>query len=312
MDGAVKQRLVGAAVLVVLAVIFLPMVFDGADDRRSESIDLDIPAEPEREFETRVVPLEAPAPIAPIVDPGAIATVDANAPERVDALAGTPDAPAATPASAARAPAAPPAPAPATAPTPTPAPTTTAPAPVAREPAPRADARGRYLVTFGSYGKAENADALVAALKKAGIDARSERVDLDGKPGMRVRSGPFVDRAQAEKVRLLARRARPDAPATVVELDETPTADVPAPAVAARGSGWAVQVGAYQAEADATSQRDKLRGAGFSAYIDTVRTAQGTMHRVRVGPELRRANAETLRGALRSKLGLDGLVVPHP
>ena len=307
MDGSVKQRLVGAAVLVILAVIFLPMVFDGPEETQSEAIDLSIPAAPEREFETRVVPLDPATPVpAPAADPDRIVTIDANAPARTDALAGTPDAPAPTPETAA--------PAPATKAPATKAPAPATPAPAAPTPA-QADAPtpgGRYVVSFGSYAKAENASALVASLKQAGVDARAEPVDVNGQPGMRVRSGPYVDRAQADKARLLAARARPDAPGTIVEVDDTTPAAAAAPAASGRPAGWAVQVGAYQDAADANAQRDKLRGAGFSAYVDTVRTEKGTLHRVRIGPELKRANADAVKASLKAKLGIDGMVVSHP
>ena len=307
MDASVKQRLVGAAVLVVLAVIFLPMVFDGAEDTASQTIDLGIPPEPAREFESRVVPLDpaARSPAAPVPDPNAIVTVDANAPARPDALAGTRDAPVA-PAPVENAP-------PASTPPAAPANPVESDAPAAPASAAAvADARGRYAISFGSYTKRENAQALVASLAKAGISARAEDVEVNGKPGLRVRAGPFVDRAEAERVRLDARRARADAPGTIVEIDEAPKADIAAAATGARVAGWAVQVAAYQDAADAARQRDRLRSAGYSAYVDTVETDRGTMHRVRVGPESVRANAESVRGALKSKLGLDGLVVAHP
>ncbi|HVF35621.1 MAG TPA: SPOR domain-containing protein [Candidatus Saccharimonadia bacterium] len=316
MDASVKQRLVGATVLVVLAVIFLPMVFDGSEESRTESIDLGIPAEPDRDFETRVVPLDAPTPL-PAPDPGTIVTVDANAPDRPDAHAGTDAAPASKPPAALAmtvpkpAPAAPAA-AHAAANTAAPAPAT-ATTPVPESTAPAASARGRYAVSFGSYARADNAVALVASLQQGGVAARAEPVDVNGQPGMRVRAGPFVDRAEAERVRLLAKRARADAPGAIIEIDEARAPDsAPAAADAKPASGWAVQVAAYQAEADATSQRDKLRASGFAAYVDAVRTEAGTMYRVRIGPETQRANAESLRGTLKSKLGLDGFVVPHP
>lgn len=308
MDGSVKQRLVGAAVLVVLAVVFLPMVFDGPEETQSEAIDLGIPAAPEREFETRVVPLDPAVPVpAPAADPDRIVTVDANAPGRTDALAGTPDAPAQRPAVSAPATKAPAA---STATTAATTPATTPPTTPANADAPASG--GRYVVSFGSYAKAENASALVASLKQAGIDARAEPVDVNGQPGMRVRSGPYIDRAQADKARLLAARARADAPGTIVEVDDATPAAAAAPAASGRPAGWAVQVGAYQDAGDAEAQRDKLRGAGFSAYVDTVRTEKGTLHRVRIGPELKRANADAVRAALKAKLGIDGMVVSHP
>jgi DedD protein len=314
MDSALKQRMLGAAVLIVLAIIFVPMLLDGSPQTQTETVDLSIPAAPEREFDTQVVPLSppstTPAPVSEVVaaDPNAVATVDVSAPDRPDALAGTPSAPAndtvvpeaadtvdqtTTP---------PPAAVPAD-----PAPVATTPA-ATPEPAPSA-AQGRYFVSFGSYTKTENAQKLVADLKRAGVEAYSERVDLNGQSGLRVRAGPFVDRTQAEKARLLAKRARGDVAGTLVEVDQSAAQSTPA---AGQASGWAVQIGAYQSEADANAQRDKLRAASFAAFVEPVRTEGGTLYRVRVGPEAQRTNAERLREGIRARFGLDGRVVAHP
>jgi DedD protein len=291
MDSALKQRMLGAAVLIVLAIIFVPMLLDGAPSGRSETVDLTIPDAPDRDFETRVVPLDAstPAPL-PAGDPNAVATVEAAATKPVDALAGSE---------------------PALAPPPT-----AAPVPVASPAAPAATVGatpgGRYAVSFGTYGQRANADRLVADLKKAQVPAYADEVQVDGKPMLRVRAGPFVDRTQAEQARLLAKQARSDVAGRVVEADDTPVADAPPPASAARVTGWAVQVGAYKAEAEANAQRDKLRAGGYAAFVDPVRNDDGTLYRVRVGPETLRANAEKLRDALRSRYKVDGLVVTQP
>jgi len=287
MDPALKQRMLGAAVLIVLAIIFVPMLLDGAPSGRSETVDLGIPDAPERDFETRVVPLDSgsAAPM-PAEDPNAIATVEAAATRPPDALAGSE----------------PPLPAP------EPAPSAT---PIAPAAAP-ATAGGRYAVSFGTYGQKANADKLVADLKRAQVPAHADEVTVDGKPMLRVRAGPFVDRTQAEKARLLAKQARSDVAGRVVEADDTPATDAPAAASAARVTGWAVQVGAYKAEAEANAQRDKLRAGGYAAFVDPVRAAEGTLYRVRVGPEALRANAEKLRDALKSRYKVDGLVVTQP
>jgi len=309
MEPALKQRLIGAAVLVVLAVIFLPMVFDGSKSVDTQTVDLSIPATPDREFETRVVPLEADPPQAD-PDPNRIATVDTAAPDRPDALAGNEPkdtASATPPASETEAAPAPAAaafgPAGSTVSTPTEAGPAAAPAP---------QPGGRYIVSFGSYSRPENATALVTQLERGGIPARAENAQVNGKPGMRVRAGPYAMRGEAESVRLLASRVRADVPATIVEVDDTPTSDAaPAPA-GSRPGAWAVQVGAFQDEADAIARRDKLVGSGYAAFVDPVRAAGGTLYRVRIGPEVVRANADRLRDELKSRFQLDGLVVSHP
>ena len=58
MEPALKQRLIGAAVLVALAVIFLPMLIKGpAPESGVSDVSLDLPAPPGGEFETRELPL---------------------------------------------------------------------------------------------------------------------------------------------------------------------------------------------------------------------------------------------------------------
>ena len=58
MDKALKQRLVGASVLVALAVIVLPMLLGGQPDSAGESRSIDLPPKPqELSFETRRFPI---------------------------------------------------------------------------------------------------------------------------------------------------------------------------------------------------------------------------------------------------------------
>ena len=62
MDSRLKQRLVGAAVLVALAVIFLPMLVQGpAPDSGVSDVPLSMPDAPRGDYETRDLPLVRPA-----------------------------------------------------------------------------------------------------------------------------------------------------------------------------------------------------------------------------------------------------------
>ena len=83
-------------------------------------------------------------------------------------------------------------------------------------------------------------------------------------------------------------------------------------ATAASGTGFAVQLAAFSKSADANALRDKLRAAGFSAFTEVVNTDKGALTRVRVGPVLNRAEADQLKAQVKSKVGLDGIVRPHP
>src|SRR5690606_20605215 len=88
-DSQLKQRLIGAAVLVALAVIFLPMLVKGpAPDSGVSDVSLKVPDAPQGEYETRDLPLVVPdrAPggvtgMQPAADAGgqALPTVDTAA-----------------------------------------------------------------------------------------------------------------------------------------------------------------------------------------------------------------------------------------
>ncbi|KFN41585.1 SPOR domain-containing protein [Arenimonas metalli] len=341
MDSALKQRLIGAAVLVALAMIFLPMLLKGPDTTEPDAarVPLEMPGAPDQAFETREVPLTLPAPEAPeggvlgmdprpaaSDDPNAVATVDQTGlpPARTDVEPEPEDAPALAVDAATGLPEPAPAPAPvATAPAPAAATPTPEPAPVAApapvEPAlPATAAGGRYVVNVGSFSNLANARSLADKLRSRGLPLTSESVDVGGKPAMRLRVGPYGDRTAAEAARLRVESVTGGS-AAVVALDAAPAAasSTPAPAPArastAPSVGFAVQLGALSSEADANALRDRARAAGFVAFHQRVNTDRGAVWRVRVGPEADRAAADRLRDAVRSQLGLpDAIVVPHP
>ncbi len=312
MDAALKQRLVGAAVLVALAVIFLPMLVDGPEPQPgTAAVPLAIPPAPQRDFETRELPLAAPPSHAPVPavtadDPNRIVTVDAANAPRVDALPEDTVVPDIDPT---------PVITPDTLPAPSgaPVPVATAPTPAtATSSAPSTTPGGKFVVNLGSYANAANASALVSALKTAGLPAYADTTQLDAKPVQRVRLGPYAQRGEAEAARLAATRVRADLPAAVVALETESAAAAPAPVRAAVASGFAVQIGALASEADANALRGRARGAGFTAFVERAATETGVLWRVRVGPELQRANAEKLKLALMQKLQIDGNIVTHP
>lgn len=310
MDSALKQRLIGAAVLVALAVIFLPMLLDGPQPESArESVPLDIPAPPEtgRERQVREIPLNLPVTAPPAQpaagEPETLPTVDIVPAERVDALdpadrpapeaAAAPAAPEAAPAAPARPAAESPAPAPAVA-------------------APSATPNGGFAVNLGSFAQAANAESLRARLQGAGFPVLSEPIQIEGRPATRLRAGPYATRAEAERARVLIGQTVAGVSGSVVALDPEPTRDAPADATAGRAAGWAVQVGAFSKAEDANALRDRLRGGGQPAFVERVPTDKGELFRVRVGPELRREAADALKATLKQRFGLDGMVVAHP
>jgi cell division septation protein DedD len=210
-------------------------------------------------------------------------------------------------------------------------------------PTPAVTAAGDYAVSFGTYATTAAADAVIASLRASRLPARREPTTSDGKQAWRVRIGPYASRADAETARLRAAHVRDDLDSRVIVLDAaapaitspSPSNEKPmsgsAPATAPRtstmpastpsavasqpattGTGFAVQLAAYSKPAEATALRDKLRAAGFTAFTESVDTDKGTLTRVRVGPMISRMEAEQLQAQIKAKVGLDGVVRPHP
>ncbi|SFK83242.1 SPOR domain-containing protein [Lysobacter sp. cf310] len=355
MEPALKQRLIGAAVLVALAVIFLPMLIKGpAPESSASDVPLNLPEQPEGQFETRELPLVTPgdapnggalglSPAASGAQGEALPTVDTAAEAAKTAASGA---------------------------------------------MPAATAGGDFAVSFGSYASSGDADRVVAALHGAQLPGYQEAVPGNGRTLYRVRIGPYGSRADAETARLASTKVRNDISAKVVTLDADatppanasasqpvaaaaptvsaavplgdsrsaakpaalppepakpaaskpepakpvaapakppvaaakPAAETAKPAVAppapskpaASNTGFAVQLGAFGSAEEANKLRDRARAAGFSAFVEQVRTDKGTLSRVRLGPVANRADADKLKSQAAAKIGVDGLVRPHP
>ncbi|ALN56694.1 SPOR domain-containing protein [Lysobacter yananisis] len=367
MEPALKQRLIGALVLVALAVIFLPMLIKGpAPESGASDVPLTLPDQPQGgQGETRELPLVTPGDAPqdgmvgmerPQPEPGAAAPAgNGQTLPTVDTAAGR------------------------------------------QGMQPAAAAGGDYAVSFGSYASAGDADRVIAALQAARLPGYQETAaGANGRTVYRVRIGPFATQADAEAARLNSTKVRNDINAKVVVLnaDAADLASGPAPAPAkpastpaplndtkpakpaalppepakpvaakpaepkptepkpakpadtkpvaaakpvetkplepakpvekpaakpepakpaAAGTGFAVQLGAFGNAEEANKLRDRARAAGFSAFVEQVRTDKGTLNRVRIGPVVNRADADKLKGQVGSKLGIgDALVKPHP
>ena len=299
MDPALKQRLLGAAVLIALAVVFVPMFFPGAPPQpESDNVSLDIPAEPGSQLQSRVFQLDVPersdtqpAQSAPAV--AASAPVSAPAPAAAQAPAASQSAAVAEPSTAPAA----------------------AEAEAKAKPAttPGTAAATRYAISLGVFANRANADSRLAKAKLLGYPAYMESVQVSGKPAHGVRVGPFAGRAAAEAARLRLKSEMPGDKPSLVALGGSRSKDAPASAVADNApGGWAVQLAASRSKDDAIRLRDTVRKAGFEAFVDDTRDSDGTWWRVRVGPRTQRADAEALKKAIKRKLGRDGLVVAHP
>ena len=319
MDSSLKQRLVGAVVLIALAVIFLPMLVKGpAPDSGVSDVPLDIPAEPKADAATRDLPLTAPgatpqggAAGMPSALPAAAAAEPAQDGPFPAVAAGDYAVSFGSYASAADA-------------DKVIAALRSAELPAYRE-ASTVNGKPAQRVRIGPFADRALAESarLRAAHVNDAVGAKVIALDAAAAPA----SAPASTAVAAPSPAPVKSEPLPPAPKPAVAATSTPkpaeTKPVPAAPkleptpVAARPvdtgkTGFVVQVGAFADAAAATALRDKLRAAGMNAFTDTVDTDAGKRTRVRVGPAMNRAEADALKAQVKGKAGIDGFVRPHP
>jgi DedD protein len=210
MEHRLKERLIGAAILVMLAVIFIPMILNNAGSNETAITRTNIPEPPAGDFNTRVVPLRESDVQQPPEQPRETVTEEVAGeqapPQETEPKVATPTTreegkEATTPAPEEAKPAAAPVTKPAA---PQAAAKTAAPAPSAGTTSAQSrDARGltAWVVQIGSFSSQANADRLVKKLRDAGYPAFVEPVKQGGEKVYRVRVGPELQRSDAQALR---------------------------------------------------------------------------------------------------------------
>lgn len=196
LDKGLKQRVVGALVLLALAVIFLPMLFSREDDVRQVVVEAPVMPKPPAMPTVEVQPTEVPEPQAEDAD-NAVPIAEA-APAQV------PSAPIGSLPAQQAPPTQPKAPAPQpVAPKPAQPPAqvqVAAPAVPVQQPAQRLDSNNlpvSWSVQLASLSNRARADELQKSLRSQGYNAYVRSFD-----GMnRVFVGPVVERAEADRLR---------------------------------------------------------------------------------------------------------------
>ncbi len=288
--------MVGAGVLIALAVVVLPMLLGGRPDGVSQQTrKIELPAQPsELSFETRRYPIagqgseqqtkkddstqnkpvrQLPAPKIPV------SKVDQ--PDLVDSGIGKSDI-----AEQASAPAA------------------SSPAPVQLEDSPDS---GRYIVQVASFGALNNADKLSATLRTNGYSVMTDSVKSDAGTLHRVRVGPYASEAEANRTAIDLESKLGGVKPRVMDLQPGKSAQVTTPSDPL--IRWIVQVGSFSNAANAEKLVASLRLDGLSAYQETVGSAESSIYRVRIGPFLQREEAIRVERQVRKKRSLDGVVM---
>lgn len=195
LEASLKQRLVGAAVLVALGVIFIPMLLERGDDDARLTVSMEIPPRPGVTFEDR---LKNPPPlrqepvqaieeaIEPVKQARQVESAVSESAEKPAATVSQSPAKPATQQPVATSPkAATPSSQPAVKQVTKPAQTT---------------AGEQWIVQVGSFSQEANAKGLRDKLKKSGFDAFVETAKTPAGSVYRVRIGPLTKREDAEKL----------------------------------------------------------------------------------------------------------------
>lgn len=199
MDLQLKQRVVGAAVLVVLGVIFIPIFLESGTHDELVSDVAQLPDAPDKPFEPSVQPLDE-AEVEAMAREARANTLPAPIVEAVPEQGPSDERgqPETTPTTTDQ---------PATEAVPTEARVEVPDAPKAVEvgvgvPAsPPSEAQDAWTVQLGSFGNVENARRLIDRLRDKGYPGYLQRQAEGDTTVFKVRVGPQVARAEAESVR---------------------------------------------------------------------------------------------------------------
>lgn len=172
MDRALKERIIGAAVLVVFAVLVVPVFLDGPDDdveMITESVTLPGQNNQQRKRQTIVLERDRtePVPTAATTAPP-VQKKPAAAQEKPVVKVPTEQA---TPATTSK-----------------------------KTPAATESTTGMWAVQLGSFSNKQNAERMAADLRKLGFAAFLSQLQTDSGQLHRVRIGPQKDRDSAESV----------------------------------------------------------------------------------------------------------------
>ena len=288
-----RHRLIGAAVLVGLAIIGFPLLFDTQPRPVAVNAPITIPDK------DKVAPLRTPDPVPAAASLG----------EREEMVSGavaprggerTASASAAAVAPARRASAEKPA----------------APTRDARPDAAAADARAkaeeaaRLKAEEAARAKAAQAkreEQAKAAQARRDDDRSQAQTDAQAKREEAARAKREQEARAKRESELRAKREEAARARALLEGRGTPSADKPA-AVDAKAGRFIVQVGAFADDSAVREARQKAERAGVKTYTQTVETSAGKRTRVRAGPFSSREDADKAAGALK-KAGLGGSVL---
>ena len=313
MEVELKQRLVGASVIIALAIIFIPMIFDDTKVSQNQSLTIEIPEEPSGlkhrvlNIDTVQTPVkhdlnnnkttdiadtieytEPPEVIdKPIVkkEETIINMVD-NSKKNAKQIKQLP--------------------------------------PVVEKSTPKSEinnktvkgnkplivesnARNTYWVKFGSFSQQKNAQQLKAKIINAGYNAIVEH-NIDDNV-YKVHSEFLSNRKSAETLSSKIQKLKLNIGKPVIEAltdEQVQNSEM------LLDTGWIIQIGIFSSKQNSIKLRDKIRKKGFVAFVDEItNNKKQNLYRVRVGPFATREEADSTKTSIKKKMNLKGLLKPH-
>ena len=116
-------------------------------------------------------------------------------------------------------------------------------------------------------------------------------------------------------------RPQPIAPSEVDTPEPSVTKPAAKPAVASRSNvptsadddlaRFAVQLGSFAGADNADRLQNRVRSAGYPAFVERIDAAKGPRYLVKVGPLLSRNDASATRDRLERETGIKGILVDY-
>ena len=154
-----------------------------------------------------------------------------------------------------------------------------------------------------------NFSSRVVPLSESDIDALEQRSRANVTP-------PRPPESVPEPAPLNSDTDVTKAQSAAMATDSTPAAEpsmekITVPSPRAGVAAWTVQLGSFANDANAKRLIEKLRADGYPAYLQRQAGADATEFKVRVGPQIRRDEAEKVLLQLQQKFALKGMLLRY-
>lgn len=278
-----RRRLVGATVLVLAAVVFLPWALQNEPKPVNQDIEVSIPSQDKDGFRPKVIPVPDAHSIKPTGEKPPVVAVE----KPLEVVPpGKKEPPLATDKPVV------------TAEKDTKSEKATEPAKVE----PKADKPKEPPKAEAKADKPKESTKVEPKADKPKEPAKAEKDTKADKP---------KEAAKADK------EHKADKPKEPTKADKEAKADKPKDAKTEKAEktdkadrGYVIQVGAFSDPAKAKSTQAQIVSAGYKSYTESIETERGTVTRVRAGPFPSKEKAEAARAQLQLE-GLSGKVVPR-